>query len=134
MMMYSIKRLAQEYNTETLVCAGTQTVQSEVPPIDNSCYVLFTVYSRLNIPCQHFSQATYAQCLMLHSRHHISDNLSEITNKQTIYMYGSKYCTVANDGKSVLLISHKIFSILHESGILSMGTKTSCDVYYVCAG
>ena len=78
-----LKRLVEEYNTETLISAGTQTTQSGVPTIDNSCHVFNTVYSRLNIPCQHFSQATYAQCLMLHSRHRISDNLSEKTNKQT---------------------------------------------------
>ena len=48
-------------------------------------------------------------------------------------MTDSKYCNIANDHKStfdVLLISHKIFSILHESCALNVETKKV--EYYVC--
>ena len=55
------------------------------------------------------------------------------TNKQG--MSDSKYCNVANDDKSafyVLHISHKIFSILDESCILSASAKnkTSCALCF----
>lgn len=46
-------------------------------------------------------------------------------------MTDSKYCNIFDDNKSVfdvLLISHEIFSILHESCILCVKTKTSCEL------